>query len=373
MRPNKKPYLIVAQSGRSLAVSAALADIHSIVIDRFADMDTQSCALSTQIVRGDDSGLNSIHLLEILDNYIDMSVAGVVVGSGLEARPEILDIIDRKFPLMGNKAPCVKSCKDPGQFFSLLDSLNISHPDISLTGGFSGERCLVKQIGGTGGQHINHYVNKMEPSVAHYYQRFIRGRSLSILFLADGHQASILGVNETWARDPENNDFRYAGAVTLNKIEPMIFTDLRDIVQVLVKNMQLFGLCSLDVIVDDDRGCHVLEINPRPTATIELHERGFGLFYAHIMACQGNLIAMPKDSTMVQGHAVLFADTNFTVPQFDWPAWVVDRSPPGTKIASGEPICTIRAAAKIPVVVRELLQRRGELLKDRMGLHSVAA
>lgn len=368
-----KPCLIIAQSGRALAASAERANIKTHVIDRFADTDTRCIALSTRVITGNIMGLCVREILDGLNDYTDIPLTGVVIGSGLESSPELLNVINARVPLLGNLTDCVNNCKDPARFFALLDSLGIPHPDTRLS--FSGYKrdWLVKRIGATGGLHINCSVKKIRQLSDHYFQKFIHGRSISVVFIANGEQAQIIGLNETWTRARDNYDFCYAGAVTLPSIDKKVLTTLCEIVRLLVKQLGLVGLCGIDVIIDKDGECQVLEINPRPPATFELHERGFSLFHAHIMACNGKLATLPPGKTKSCGHEILFTPVNFHVPELVWPDWVVDRPVHGLRIASGEPICTILAAANTPDEVRtKLLQRKASMF-ELLGLQRIAA
>ena len=372
MLPNK-PCLIIAQSGRALAASAAQANIKTHVIDRFADEDTRGNALSTRLVAGNVMGLCAGELLDAFNDYTDKPLTGVVVGSGLESRPELLDVINARAPLLGNLSDCVKLCKDPARFFAILDSFGISHPEIRLNAPDYTRGWLVKHIGGSGGQHISCYMNSGRQLPDQYFQRFIHGQSISVVFIGNRKKAQVIGLNKTWARAPENFDFCYSGAATLPEIDEQVYTTIGEIASLLVKHLELAGLCGIDIILGPDGECHVLEVNPRPPATFELHERGNSLFHAHVMACKGHLIPLPQKNVKSCGHEILFAPFDFHIPEIVWPGWVVDRPGRGLQIACGEPICTIRAAANTPAEVQILLERRKSSMNELLGLQQIAA
>ena len=372
MLPSKS-CLIIAQSGRALAVSAARANIKTHVIDRFTDEDTRCNALTTRKIAGNVMGLDTRELLALLDDYSDKSLAGAVIGSGLESKPGILDIVGTRIPLLGNRGEVVRFCKDPVLFFGLLDTLGIPHPDTRISSASSSGDWLVKIAGGTGGQHISSVRNRKAHAQDQYFQKCISGRSISVVFIANGEQAQVIGLNETWTRARDIYDFCYAGAVTLPSIDKKVLETLCEITKILVKQLGLVGLCGIDVIIDKDGECQVLEINPRPPATFELHEWGFSLFLAHIMACKGKLATLPPGKIKSRGHEILFTPVNFHVPEIVWPDWVVDRPAHGIQIASGEPICTILAAANTPDEARiRLLQRKASMF-ELFGLQRIAA
>jgi len=246
MLPNR-PCLIIAESGRALAASAARANIKTHVIDRFADVDTRCCALSTRVVSANHVGFCADELLVVLNNYEHVPLAGVVVGSGLESRPDVLDTINTRFGLLGNQSECIEACKNPITFFTLLDSLGIPYPEVQLKTVGGNNNWLVKCIGGAGGQHISYVTTAVDISPDHYFQKLIDGRSLSLVFIANGKEAQIIGLNETWSCAPKDYNFCYAGAITLPDIDKTVFATLKHIVDLLVKHLQLLGLCLIRI------------------------------------------------------------------------------------------------------------------------------
>ena len=371
--PQSRPYLIIAQSGRALAASAAAAGITTHVIDRFADLDTRTFTLSTRIIAGLESGLDTHQLMDIIADFSKTPLAGIVVGSGLESYPEVLDVLSSRWRLYGNNTEVVRRCKDPEQSTSLLVNLGIPHPETSIQSKASSNDRLLKQTGGAGGGHIRKYTNTDGIPTHYYIQEKLEGRSLSIIFLANGRNARVVGINETWSYAPHIYDYRYAGAVTLSNVGTELYASFEKAIQLLTHELHLVGLCGLDVIVDDTGQLYVLEINPRPTATFELHENNNSLFYAHIMACQGKLIVLPDQNQDCRGHEVIYAGSDLHVPQLKWPEWVVDCPRPGVRIATGEPICTIQAAAISPGDVRDRLAQRKASIYKQLGLQRVAA
>jgi len=371
--PQSRPYLIIAQSGRALSASAAAAGVTTYVIDCFGDLDTRFSTLSNWIVTATEFGLNTNQLIDILLELKEIPLEGIVTGSGLEAYPDVLEFISCHWRLFGNTAEVVKKCKDPVRFFSLLDDLDIPHPqtNIHLKRG-SGE-WLLKLTGGAGGGHIRKYTN-VEGIPTHYYiQEKLEGRPLSIIFLASGKDVCIVGINETWTYASDAYDYRYTGAVSLPDLDALLYASLEKAVRLLSQELQLIGLCGLDMIVDNSGQIYVVEINPRPTATFELHENYNSLFYAHIMACQGKLIALPERHKNFRAHRVIYADSDFIMPRISWPAWVVDKTQPGRKVSAEDPICTIQAQTADLNSVILLIEDRKQLLYKQLKKERRAA
>jgi predicted ATP-grasp superfamily ATP-dependent carboligase len=376
MPQKNKTCLLIAQSGRALAVSARAGGLAAHVLDRFADLDTASAALSCQIVSGDESGFHVGDLLEKLTQFLGTPLYGVIYGSGLEEHYDVLEFLHRHWTLLGNDAAVVKSCKDPALFFPTLTRLGIPHPHTSLTTPqeySEHENWLIKRKGASGGGHIHPWGADIQPGPHHYFQKKLTGRSLSVVFLADAWDAAIVGTNEMWTVAPEKHDFRYSGAVTQLDLPGSTALTLEEIVRVLVRELGLKGLCGMDVLIDEKGQCYVLEVNPRPTATFELHQTRQSLCEAHVLACQGRLPTPSPGPPLLRAHQVWYADRDFIVSDCTWPEWVSDRPRSGRTVRTGEPVCTVHAEANCINDVRKLLQDHSATIMELMGLQQLAA
>ncbi len=192
------PYLIVAASGRQLAQSAARGGHDAVVVDWFADRDTCAAARAVRrAVSRDELRFDPDTLLQAADELAPgASCAGLVVGSGLEDAPQLLQRLALGRRLYGNEAQVVAATKDPARFFPLLDRLGIAHPDVSLRRPPDTHGWLAKRIGGAGGAHVVPAAAFDAEADGVYFQRREAGRSLSLLFLADGRRAWIVGCSE---------------------------------------------------------------------------------------------------------------------------------------------------------------------------------
>lgn len=368
-----KAWLIIAQSGRALAASAARAGYTTLVLDRFGDMDTRAVASHFHLL--EDNKYNKINeLSDIFNKYSNFGFAGIVTGSGLESYPSVLDFISQHWPLYGNDAETVMACKDPVRFFGLLEKLHIPYPEVACEDHAMDGEWLIKQTGSTGGCHISRYVQGDKLPEGCYLQKKIEGRSMSVVFLADGKNCQVAGINEIWAVAPENHDYRYLGAVTFPEMEVRLYAELEAITHAMAQALKLKGLCGLDVIIDEHGQCYVLEINPRPTATFELHEHNRSLFEAHILACQGKLQGLPGlEENSCFAHKIIYAKEDFIVPEFDWPTWTTDRPAAGREIKKQDPVCMIQIKAPDVQNIYQLLDMRTRALQQLMPMRKLAA
>ena len=128
------PVLIVALSARSLALAASRAGYRAAVVDLFGDVDTRRLAARNAVVPGDlGLGFEAEALIAAAEDLAPpggSEVWGLVYGSGLESRPELLEILSRGRRLWGNRPEVLRAIKDPAYFFGMLDRLGLPHPEI---------------------------------------------------------------------------------------------------------------------------------------------------------------------------------------------------------------------------------------------------
>jgi len=120
---------------------------------------------------------------------------------------------------------------------------------------------------------------------------------------------------------------------------------------------------------------YVLEINPRPPASMQLYDAD--LLCRHIQACNGKLTPNLPIQTRISAYQVIYAEHDLNIPkQFCWPEGVVDIPKAGALIRKGQPICSIIAHEKNPQLVFEQLAIRQQQLIENLtgikphGIHS---
>lgn len=360
MNSSDAPFvLIVAPSGRALAAAARRAGYRPLVVDFFDDLDTETWAAATSKVDVADGGFEAADLIARVDALATGRLPiGLVYGGGFEDRPELIAALAARFMLYGNRPEVVAAVKDPSQLAQLCASLAIPHPEIRFATPPDPAHWLIKRAGSGGGLHVAPALSKTaEPG--DYYQRRLKGRSISALLLCDGRQAQCLGLSAQWTAGSFDKPFRFGGACRPAEIAPPIAEELAAAAKAIATAAQLVGLNSIDFLVED-LGFHLLEINPRPGATLDIFADSDGrLFAAHIEACQGRLSAAPLALSGAGATAIVYAPADLNpMPSLDWPEWCHDRQRPGTCLHKGDPICTVSAKAETPTAARALLTER---------------
>ena len=366
--------LIAAVSGRALAAAARRAGYVPLVADLFGDVDTRELAAQSIRVPGSlGLGFGRTPLLDALRRLADgRSPAGVVYGSGFEDRPALLAAIARRHRLIGSPPEAIARVKDPFAFAELCRRARIPHPETRRTGGVRG-RWLQKHIGAAGGAHVHPVraavmagpvpaTSRRRPQ--EYFQRHAVGRAVSVLFLADGKRAMVLGFSEQWADPARGRPFRYGGAARPALVPAAQSERMARAVGRLIFGSGVVGLCSADFLLRAD-GFDLLEINPRPGATLDIFRDSEGrLFQLHLDACRGRL---PETAPIFAGAAaasVVYAPTRSRLPAgFAWPDWTADHQPSNAEVPAGAPLCTVLAEAQTACLARRLAgERAAELL-----------
>ena len=232
---------------------------------------------------------------------------------------------------------------------------------------------LIKEVAGMGGGHVTfeaHLDRKLISDNKYYYQEYIEGTVYSAVFLANGMDARLIGINQHLKSTQfSSKPFLYEGAITTNLDEKKNSDEINFVINKITKITKLFGLCGIDFIVDKSGSIYVIDVNPRPPSTFELHESKHSLFADHIDCFKGNLSnnILPNHNKLY-GHIIYYAKDDLA--KFpSWPHWVKDIPEAGTKVSAGNPVCSIYAEANSPNEVKNLLYRR--LRKIELSIKSI--
>lgn len=358
---DSSPTLILAgHSVRALAQSARASGIRGVVLDHYTDLDT--CAAAWRVLRVRQSFGETLERVLLGPRGEPFTSTMLMAGSGFEGKGETLAALARRFQLIGN-APGVWDAVDAPQVFtSLLDRLDIPHPEVRMNPPARLKEWLFKGCGTCGGMGIYPAVDARG---AGCYRRWVKGRPASVLFVADGRRARILGYHHLLTQRLPGRPYVYAGALAMDTVPVSVSTLVGRWVARLTATLGLCGLNGLDFIVNAGQP-YCLELNPRPTATLELHEHRLetgGMLALHLQGCAGELPPRLPATTLVRGVGVIYSDRELRIPRFEWPEWTADRPPAGTLLGLGEPICSVHGEGRTKSEVRQSLVRRSRRLR----------
>jgi uncharacterized protein len=363
-RPAAEPILIVSVSARMLAELAVRAGHEVVALDRFGDLDLRAlCACRTA---ADMAGL--------VESAASVRAPSAIYGAGLENRPDLVTRLARGRELLGCPPAAVERVRDPA---ALAACLGASYPatyaaaDAWRTDG--ARRWLRKPLRGGGGRGVREWRGGALPAGTLVQER-LAGRPCSAAAVADGRDAVVLGVTEQLIgrRAFGARGFAWCGNVTLD--DPGLHAAARAICTRVASAFGLVGLFGVDLVWDGERAS-VVEVNPRPTGSLEL--LGDGVFDAHLDACRGRLPppGVAPSGVAAAGKAIVYAREAVVLPDTsDWPARGIRDVPhPGERIGAGGPICTLLAAGPTPdAVLARLEERAAALYAELAGVHAVA-
>lgn len=370
-----------------------------MALDLFGDLDTCRAAQAWQPVGTPQALqidgptlLDALHVLARCGRAI-----GWVAGAGFEGRPDLLEAGAALLPLFGTAGPEVRRLRDPATFFPFLRARGLRFPAVRPLQAADPAGWLTKDSGGCGGWHITRAPERAQASASgqRYQQREARGVPMSATFIANGRDAVVLGCNEQLVAPLGERPHVYRGVLGPLPLDASVTREVATIVHACAESFALRGLASLDFLLDGERVL-VLEVNPRPPASLALYPRvgNVGVLQAHLDACiDARLpparpgVGLPADAASVEGAAIVAgSDTTAATARvhgneiiYAPVALAIDPAAalqlahrPGThdlpraatRFAAGDPICSVSAEGATAAAVKaELAQRRDVLLR----------
>ena len=307
--------LLIGIDTRSMLNSALKLDYDVYSTSYFSTSDTPIIKNQKIILKESDGEScgefeNQFDAKEILDisrDYID-EVDYIIPISGIS--PSDFSKNDRKKILgsvdvadIEDKYRFYKKIK--GEFltpetFSVSDigeaiEINNSYPDIQF---------ILKPLQGSGGYDVNLLDNDYDfefNGKEFILQEYVSGINLSSSVLASKSEAKTITHSRLLTMNDFGNDsFIYVGNILplteksiMGKVEKMdeLIANMKDTSESLAEKFNLMGSNGVDYILNE-KGLHVIEVNPRIQGTFECVEKAYGInmLEAHIKACQGEII-----------------------------------------------------------------------------------
>ena len=370
MSDTRPPAILAAAfSARQIAASARLAGIDCLAVDFFGDADLRDHAARCEVLRGHyPDGFSGDELIAALARLAaDDRPLGFVYGAGFEDRPELLEAIAERWPILGTDPATARRLKDPESFETICREAGVAHPEIRRDRPADPAAFVSKKVGGCGGSHVLH--GNAAPAADRYYQRFVEGRRVSMAFVAAAGRTAFLGYSSQWADPSPPEPFRYGGAVGPITVDGDADAAMRQAVAGIAARLPLAGLCSADFVLGK-AGAVLLEINARAGATMDVFDDpARPLIALHLAALRGELPETePRALAEIRASGLAWAERPLRVPAgFAWPDWTRDRTAPPAEFAAGEPICTVVAAAPGAAAAQALFHARTRRINEILG------
>jgi len=372
--------LLVSVSARMLAELAVREGHDVVALDRFGDLDLQALCPSVSILR-DLGGRGG--MAELAEAAERVPAERVVYGAGLENRPDLVARLAVGRTLLGCAPETLGPVRDPARLGASLGGAGFAYPRTfpaaEAARADRTRRWLRKPLRGGGGRGVREWRGGRLTDELVVQER-ISGLACSGAAVADGRSAALLGVSEQLIgrRALGAGGYSWCGNLVPPRLpvgeRHALIDDLRAICAHLAAAFGLRGLFGVDVVWDGVRAW-VVEVNPRPTASLETIDAAYGVrsFAAHLEACAGRLPpagTMPAivDPSVAAGKAVLRATEPLRIPDTrDWAARGIRDVPhPGEQIAAGHAVCTLVATGCTPEAVAADLEARAAGLRAEL-------
>ena len=360
-----KKLLLIGIDTRSMLNSALKLDYDIYSTSYFSTADTPHIKNQKVILKeedGESCGIfedefNNRHLLEVSQDYID-EVDYIIPISGVS--PSDFSRSDRK-KILGNTD--VGDIEDKYRFhteikdefltpetFSVSDideayEINDNHPNTKF---------ILKPVKGSGGYDINLLDNDREIQFndnEFILQEYVSGINLSSSVLSNENESKTIVNTRLLTMDDfkKNQSFIYVGNIVpltgksiLAKVKNIdqINEEMRDASENIAEKFNLIGSNGIDYILNEN-GLYVIEVNPRLQGTFECVERtlGINMLDAHIRACQGEIIQVPK-AKRYSYKRIIYSPTRMKYEKIDLDN-IYDLPHIGSITEKSEPLLTI--------------------------------
>jgi predicted ATP-grasp superfamily ATP-dependent carboligase len=373
--------LIFGVSCRAAAFSALRAGLRPRCADYFADRDLAAVCRVDRI----DSLKAGREFLALAES---LHPSCWFYAGGFENRPGWVERIARRHRLWGANARTLRIVRDPERVALLLSENGIPVPAVRRNpdGLPRDGSWLVKPLRSGGGRDVRPLGDDHDGSSTRwYFQERIAGPSFSALFIGEENGARLVGVTQQLLGGLES-PFAYRGSIGPWPIDSALATKLGRLGDATASGSGLLGWFGVDYVLRDGDPWPV-EVNPRYTASVEIHELALGraLLCEHRRACEGGIAnastPLIRAGPPVVAKIILRARRDFVAPTIDSDDECGTANPigmraiadvpwPGTQFAAGDPVMTLLAWGENVADCRSRLNELERTWSERLGFIS---
>jgi predicted ATP-grasp superfamily ATP-dependent carboligase len=345
--------LVVAVSARMLAQLAVADGYEVIALDRFGDVDLRAVAPGATAHSND----------ALAELAAGVEADALVYGAGFENRPDLVRRLAGGRELLGTPPELLPDLRDPWAVGAAARSVGARAPETRVAGQSAGGAWLRKPRHSGGGRGVRPWRGgSLRPTEV--LQRRIDGMSCSAVAIGDGRAAVLLGLTEQLQL---GRSFQWMGNVAPPRLPEGELAELDGqlgaVCDEVAARFGVRGAFGVDAVWDG-RCAWVLEVNPRPSASLELF--GPGCFEAHVRGARGLTAGTLPTAGPAKVKLVLYADRDVRAPDPGWWPESLVRDVPhaGEEIKRGAPVCTLVSAnADVP----DLADRAARILSALPG------
>lgn len=373
-RTSRPELIVIGGSVRFLAASCRRAGWSVHACDRFGDADLLAIACS--YLRLPTCLSAAAPLLAPLAQL------PLLFTGGLENAPDLLRSLAKNTRTASASGEVVEAVRDVTNLAAAATAAGLTFPEthLSPTGLPTDGSYLIKPCASVGGHAIAPWLGDRSPDTPSLWQRHVHGTPHGVNVLLNSTQPPVLlGVSRSLHRREATAapGWAYAGSVS---VPAAAWTaPVLTLAGLLAKRHGLRGAVGIDCILEPTGTAAVLEINPRPTASMELVERTRGVCIAaeHLAAfgIRSPCEARPAARTLpvASGKAILYAEAPIAVTadilaqlaavaarwhHHDACPAIADIPHAGSQIDTGHPVLTLFADGRTSEAVDDLLASR---------------
>ena len=367
----KPDLIIVGASVRSLAESAIRDSLVPVCVDFFCDADLREALLTIPNAQFPDPlMIESYSEVPQRLSELERSIPVMLVG-GAENNLDLARQLGQQRRVVGLSADQISALRDPSRVFPVLQAAGAYVPKFICGTEFApstdyGHDWLVKHQSSSGGQLVSHW----EPNLSLVHGQFLQQRIDGICFSAtffvsangneqpevwlEGIALQLSGLTEL-----NCGGFQYCGNVGPIKVADSLKAQVLLAARSLMERWKLIGFFGIDFVLSGGRA-FAIEVNPRLTASHELHETpennghvsrqlsNFSNCDIRVPAAEASrrapvarFVVYASDDLRISAKqaAKLRNSTRRQLPTAD--CWIADIPASETDVCEGTPLCSV--------------------------------